>query len=840
MGDVWLAEDTRLRRRVALKMVRAAADADPASRERLMREARAAAALNHPHIATVHDVLEEQGEVVIVFEYVEGETLHARIARERIPVSEAIDIASQIAKALAAAHTQGIIHRDLKPANVIIGADRHVKVLDFGIARILAVGTTQTTPGAAPPSTGGFGFIGTASYAAPEQMVSSAVDERADLYALGVVLFEMISGQRPFQGSDPVQLASTKLGKDAPALASTGQLVPPALEQLVASLLARERDHRPQNAKDVLTQLRAISGDKGTGPLPEPRAGSPLIAIAAAVLIVVLGAYGLREIRRFTSAPANEVSAAPVIAVVPLENISGNASRDFVAAGIAESLISSLATLPSVTVLSRASVAEARARVKDSAALTKDLGTTYLVEGSVQESGGTVRVSLNLVRPDRSVAWGDSFEGTFEKIFELQSRLASALTNRLVVGVSAAERERMSAQPTTSAEALSAYWLGKALLERGDVKGNTDAAVSAFQQALKLDTRFALAHAGLSQSYRRKYGETRDPQWAQRAIDEATNALRIDPERAEVRFVLGLTLAGGGRRREAIEELNRALAIQPTYEEARRALGQTLADDGQIDAAVVELRKAIALRPNAFSAYSTLGFVFLGASRYREAADVLEEGVRVAPDNFSGYQQLGTAYQFLGDDAKALENYRKAIAIRPSAPAYSNIGALLHQQRDFAAAVEAYRQAIAIRPNVATTHRNLADALARMNKPVDAKASYLEAMRLLEVDLKVNPNDGRTLALLALVAQKAGQPNLAKQRFAEAIRNLPDHPEVLYRGAAIHALADNRPLALDYLARAIKAGFSKARLREDDDLTGIRSEEKFRALMSPDTKEKPE
>ncbi|HUQ88124.1 MAG TPA: serine/threonine-protein kinase, partial [Vicinamibacterales bacterium] len=261
MGEVWLAEDTRLRRQVALKTVRTTDAHDAASRTRLMREARAAAALNHAHIATVHDVIEAEGEVIVVFEYVEGETLQARIARGLIPVPEAVDIASQIAKALVAAHSHGVIHRDLKPANVILGADRHVKVLDFGIARILAVGTTQTTPREGPESSSGFGFIGTASYAAPEQMVSSAVDERADLYALGVVLFEMLSGQRPFQGSDPVQLASTKLGKDAPPLSSTGELVPPALEQLVASMLARERDRRPQSAKEVLTQLRAISGD---------------------------------------------------------------------------------------------------------------------------------------------------------------------------------------------------------------------------------------------------------------------------------------------------------------------------------------------------------------------------------------------------------------------------------------------------------------------------------------------------------------------------------------------------------------------------------------------------
>jgi serine/threonine protein kinase/Tfp pilus assembly protein PilF len=840
MGEVWLAEDTRLRRRVALKMVRPAVGQDAASRERLMREARAAAALNHPHIATVHDVLEQDGDVVIVFEYVEGETLHARIARGAIAAGDAIDLATQIAKALSAAHAHGIVHRDLKPANVIIGADNHVKVLDFGIARMLAVGTTQTSPDGAPSTSSGLGFIGTASYAAPEQMVSSAVDERADLYALGVVLFEMLSGRRPFQGSDPIQLASTKLGKEAPSLSSTGQLVAPALEQLVALLLARERDRRPASAKDVVARLRAISGDKGTGPLPEPRPRNPLIAIAAVVLIVVVAGFGLREIRRFTNAPAaTNTSAPPVIAVLPLSNMSGDASKDFIAAGIAESLISSLAAVPSVTVLSRSSVTEAHNRIKDSAALTKDLGATFLVDGSVQQSGETLRVSLSLIRSDQSVEWGDTIEGTFDRIFELQSRLATALTSALVVRVSASERQRMVAQPTTSPEALSAYWQGKALLERGDVKGNVAAAQSAFERAVKIDPKFALAHAGLGQVYQRQYRETKDPAIAQRAIDAATNALRLDSNQAEVRYVLALTLAGAGRLDEAIDELHHSLALQPNYEDARRFLGSVLTDKGDIDAAVVEFHKAISLRPQSPSAYTTMGLAMLRAARYKDAADAFERALQLSPDNFASYQQLGTAYQFLGNNTRALENYRQAIKIRASAPAYSNIGALLHQQGDFTGAVEAYRQAIAIRPNSAITHRNLGDALQRLGRTADARASYLEAMRLFEIDLQVNPNDPRAIALLAVVAQKAGKPDEATRRISEALKIAPAHPEVLYRAAALSALSGQSSAALAYLEKSVKAGYSKARILEDDDLSSIRGTEQFRLLTASSDKEKP-
>ena len=833
MGAVYLAEDTRLNRQVALKMVLPADLDDAAARARLMREARAAAALNHPHIATVHDVLEVDGRVVIVFEYVEGETLHARIRRGQIPPPEAVDIASQIAKALTAAHAQGIIHRDLKPANVIVGAGGHAKVLDFGIARTLSLGTTQTS-GDGPHTPSVIGFIGTPAYAAPEQLVSGAVDQRADLYALGVMLFEMITGERPFAGSDLVQLASSKLGKDAPRLSSTGALVPPELDQLVGTLLARNPGQRPESAAEVLSKLRAIYGTPSTRSLARPSRRGVVASIAAAVLLIAISAVGLWQLSRFTNRPLD--AGPPVVAVLPLANVSGDPSKDYVAAGIAESLISSLAALPSITVLSRASVADARTRAKDESGLAKDLGATYLVNGSVQESGGMLKISLNLVRPDRTVAWGDSVEGAFDRIFDLQSRLATALTSALVVRVSASERERMNQQPTASPDALSSYWKGRALLERSDIKGNTEAAMAEFGEALRLDPRFALAHTGLSQVYRQKYSETKDPMWADRAIESANNALRLEPNRPEVRYALALTLQGAGRPNEAIDELNRALALQPNYEEARRRLGLVLAQQGQIDAAIVEFRKAIALRPTSASAYSTMGFALLGASRYKEAAEAFEEAVRLAPDIFTAYQQLGTAYQFLGDNDRALDSYRKAIAIRPSAPAYSNIGALLHQRGDFTGAVEAYRQAIAIRPNSAVTHRNLGDALSRLNQLDAARAEYVEAIRLFEIDLKVNPKDARTLVLLAVVSQKAGRADAARKYVSAALQIAPENPDVLYRAATVSALAGEATAALNHLEQALKRGYSRTFASEDDDLAAIRSNQRFQTLLKGDAR----
>lgn len=833
MGSVWLAEDTRLHRQVALKTLRPADDDDAPARARLMREARAAAALNHPHIATVHDVLENEGQVVIVFEYVEGETLAARLARDLLPPPEAVEIGCQIATALVVAHAHGIVHRDLKPANVIVAAGGQVKVLDFGIARMLATGTTQTSGG---HTASALGFLGTPAYAAPEQMVSSAVDERADLYALGVMLFEMISGRRPFRGSDPVALASSKLGHDAPSLTSAGAVVPRELDQLVAALLARDREKRPASAADVLGQLRAIYGTAGIGP-PAAPASSPRMAatVAAVALLAAVAGFGAWEINRMASGSAPANATPPVVAVLPLANISGDAAKDFISAGIAESLISSLASLPAVTVLSRASVSEARSQHAESSALARDLGATYLVEGSVQESGGRLRVSLNLVRPDRSVAWADSVDGEFERIFDLQSRLAGALTGALAVRVSPDQRQRMNVPPTSNPESLSAYWRGRALFERRDAKGNLDAAIAAFEEAIRLDNRFALAHAALGAGFWTKYIDTRSPEWTQKAIDAGTTALRLDPDRAEVRYTLAVTLAGSGRTEEAIDELHRALALRPNYDDARSQLGRVLAAEGRVDDAMAEFQRAIAVRPGYWGHYSSMGASLFLAARYPEAIAALQRATDLQPDSALAHQQLGTVYQQVGNKAAALEEYQKALAINPTGQAYSNVGMLHHQQRDYARAVEAYRQAIALRPNSAATHRNLGDALAKLGQRAAALTAYRQAVGLAEADLKVNPRDAVTLASLAVYLEKAARDDEARRQLQQALSLAPKDNRVLHRAAVVHALAGRSAEALATLQQAIQLGYSRAAASEDDEFESIRQTPGFAALVAPST-----
>jgi tetratricopeptide (TPR) repeat protein len=599
----------------------------------------------------------------------------------------------------------------------------------------------------------------------------------------------------------------------------------------VASLLERDPGARPESATTALAQLQSIQhtldghGDPKRTPMLWP-------SMAAVVVLGALTWFGAQELQRFVGRPAVDPAAPPVIAVLPLTNDSGHPSRDHVAAGIAESLIASLASLPSVTVLSRASVTEARSRAKDEAALAKDLGATYVVNGSVQEVAGTLKISINLVKPDRTVAWGESVEGAFEQIFALQSRLSTALTNALVVRVSAVERERINAQPTGSLDALSAYWRGQALFERRDVKGNLDAAIASFAEAIRIDQQFALAHAALGAAYWAKYLETLAPDLPEKAVDAGTTALRIDPDQPEVRYTLAVTLAGRGRSSEAIDELHRALAMRPNYEDARRQLGLVLGRLGRVDESVAEYRKALALRPNSATTYSSMGLVLYGASRYEEAIAAFKRATELQPDNFIGFQQLGTAYHAVGQTELALENYQRATEIRPSPFALSNMGTLHHSRGDFAKAVDAYRQAIALRPNSAATHRNLGDSLSRLGRRAEARAAYLKAASLSEADLKVNPSDPRIMATLAVHLQKAGQSRAAESRISEALGKAPADIEVLYAAAVIHALQGRPADALPLLARAIEGGYSRSLASADDDFTALKGMAEFNRLVS--------
>jgi serine/threonine-protein kinase len=836
MGVVWLAEDTRLNRKVALKTVKSAAADTTEGRQRLMREARAAAALNHPHIATVHDVLDADGKVIVVFEYVEGESLAARLHRGRIPINEAVEIAWQLADALAAAHAQGVIHRDLKPGNVVIAPDGRAKVLDFGIARLLPAGAD---PSVSAPGTIGVGLVGTPGYAAPEQYLSRNVDGRADLYALGVMIYEMIAGRRPFPGHDAVAIATSVLRDQAPKLASASDVrVPPRLEALVARMLDRDPEKRPATGDEVLVELSPVR-DHESSPLARRtvllRQRAPRAAIVAGVLLMAIVAA---LIWRLQFTPAGTRTESPVVAVLPLANMSGDAANDYLGTGLAESLITSLASLPHVTVLSRSAVDETRQQYPDRARFVQALDAAYVVEGSVQAVGDRLRVTLNLVRDDASVAWGRTVEGPARDLFTLQSQLAAALNDAIADQTPASEAVPPATPPTTSEPAQIAYWKGRANLDRRDMAGNVQAALKDFEDAIVADPKFAMAYAGLAEAQWTMYVQTNDKSWAQRAVDSTTTALKLEPDRPAVRYSAGLTLFRSGQYDAARQELERAVALQPTSEDATRLLGRVLIRQGEIDAGLEQFRKAVAIRPNSVTLHSDMGFALFGAQRYAEALAAFEKAVALAPNSAVSLSQAGAASQMLGDNQKALQYYERATAISPRAETFSSMGTIYYSLGEYAKAAAAYEGALLIRPLGAITHRNLGDAYMHLNRAADAMKAYRQAVALAEAEVSVSPSDARALGRLAVYQAKAGDDVAARKTIRRAETLAPNDEQVHQRAAVVHALAGRTNDALDAIARAIAGGVAPRLIAQEEDFEKLRPLPRFAQLVANPTEEK--
>jgi tetratricopeptide (TPR) repeat protein len=555
----------------------------------------------------------------------------------------------------------------------------------------------------------------------------------------------------------------------------------------------------------------------------------PRFAWIAAGLIGAVAAGGVASslLRRSSSG----VISSPVLAVLPLSNLSGDSAHDYLGAGIAESLTTSFASMPTVTVVSAAAIRDALQRSRDTRRVARDVAASYLVEGGVQEAGGRLRITLRVLRPDASVLWGDTFEGAGAEIFDLQTRIAAAMIIALDVTVHGYEPAQ-GIPLTRDPAALDDYWRGRALLDRRDVNGNPAAAVAAFERAAARDPRFALAQAALGEAYWEMYSMTRLPVWTGKATEAATRALRLDSSSPEVRYSVALTYAGVGRQADALDELRRALTIRPRYEDARRLLGEVLAAQGKIDEAVAEFRKIVAARPNYAAPHGSIGIVLLRAGRVREAIAAFAEAVRLQPDNAAMHQRLGTAYHQDGQLDRAVQSYERAVAIQPVAQVYSNLGVLHHSRGEYAQAVKSYERAIELRPNSAATHRNVGDAYLRLGARDTAHRAYARAVELASADVAVNPSDALTRSMLAVYEAKAGDAEAALRDAATAAASAPSDPQVIYRQAVTYLLCNRPEDAVRALEAAITLGYSRSQALQDDDLATLRTRPEVMTLLS--------
>jgi serine/threonine-protein kinase len=838
MGEVFLAEDTRLHRQVALKRLTSDSLSNADTRARILHEARAIAKLHHPGIAAIFDVVEDADTVWIVMEYVRGETLAARLRRERPPLARAVDIGLQITEALAAAHAHGVLHCDLKPSNVLITPDDKAKLLDFGLARPTAeAAATAETRLASQSSSAHLGRLsGTAGYLAPERLSGAPVDERGDIYSLGVALFELLSGRRPFAGTDLVAVAASALTSAPPSPSSLDPAVPEALSAVVLKALSSNPGLRFQTATDVASALRSAA--RGGPPSStthdrSARRSRPLhlmLALAALIAVATGAAFAVRALWFAGTATAPQTAAAQAIVVKPFANLSGDAANDYLGVGMADDLTTRLSALGRVTMVSRAATAAYLVEHPQPRTLARDLGVSYIVDGGIQRTADRLHVTVTLVGADGSVRWGREYDGLLTNVFAIQHDIAAAVADQLNLALTASDRKRLADQPTANTEAFADYSQGRLFLDRRDAKGNIDHAIEAFTRAMEKDPRFALAQAGLGSAYWEKYNDTKDALWTTRAIDASLEALRLDPNRAETHVTLGGIYIGLGRSESAADELHRALVLQPNLDDAHRLLGDVLAAAGKVDDAVAEYHRAIAIRPGYWQNHNRLAVAFMKVGRFEESAQAFRRVTELQPDSAVGFNNLGVVAMMQGDLTLGLESFTRAVAIAPRPNTFSNIGTIHFWNGNFEEARRAYEHAITLKPG-AEFHRNLADALAGLRDMAGANVEYRRALDLATAQLNVNPKDAASLSLAALVEAKLGQPVEARKRIAAALALSPKDADVRYRDAAIAALLGERERALAALQEAIAQGYSPVLAARDLDLQTLRGLPQFAALV---------
>ncbi len=569
MGVVYRAVDHKLDRAVAIKVMRE--DVTSAlNSARFLRESRIVARLQHPNILPVYDSGEEEGLLFYVMPLVEGETLAQRLAHERrLPIDKALQITRDIVEALAYAHAREIVHRDVKLSNVLLSSGRAM-LADSGVA--VALGSRQDD------KLTGTGFVlGTSSYMSPEQASGSLeIGGRSDLYSVGCVLFEMLTGAPPFTGETPAAILKGHL-LDAPTMLRTVRpQVPVAVEVAVDRVLSKKAADRFPNARRFLDALAGESEG-----MPEVQtdavtigAGDPVAvarptaasltfrqAMAGGLTLGLVVAVALWMFLPLGQ-PAVSETPLPIVAVLPFENLTGDASLDHVGIGTAHALVSALSTLSGVTAISRAATLQYGADSTNVTELARGLGATFVVQGVVQAVAARIQVTASVVRSDESVIWGQSYEGGLEDLFDMQRRLFRGVSQALQVSLRPEDLERFNQPPTRNRNAYAEYSQGRAFLERTDVAGKLQRGARLFESAIRRDPSFALAHAGLAESFWETYRDTLDQQWVERAMDSAEEARRLEPTRPEVRQTLAVIYEGMGRYEEALLELDGALELQ--------------------------------------------------------------------------------------------------------------------------------------------------------------------------------------------------------------------------------------------------------------------------------------
>jgi serine/threonine-protein kinase len=836
MGEVYKAFDSKLARLVALKFLPRHLSNDAKRKNRLLHEARAAAALDHVHIGTVHGIEETpDGRLFIVMAFYRGRPLSEILRMRRLPVEDALAIVRQIGAGLAAAHRRDIVHRDIKPSNVIITPDGLAKIVDFGLARFSG-SDHLTRAGAA---------VGTAAYMAPEQALGHEVDRRVDIWALAVVLCEMLTGHRPFRG-DTEHALLYKIVHEPPAIESIE--IPPALIPVLHKGLAKDPASRYARVEDFLAELGpATLNDRIEVPtetlsssiFPAPHQGTEVatarrpraaIWISSAVLAALLAAIAV--IPSWRSAAArwilNRVPAASErhIVVLPFRNIGNDAGSAELGDGLAEVLTSRLGglerTAPSLWVIPSSEVR--RKKVSSEEQARRALGATLAISGSVQKSGGGVQLILNLVDTRTLRLVGSrvlkSPAGNLEAV---EDDAVKSIADLLAITVNTDP-----SRPTATPEAYENYIRAEGLLRRSDRPENVESALRDLNQAVEQDPSFALAYARLSEGYWARWVVTKDPKWLDAAAENAKKALRLDAQLALAYVALARAHEASQTPELAIEELQRALQLDPRNADAMRGLARVWERQGRIADADSMFQRAIGLHPEYWAGHNDYALFLARQGHPQQAEREYRRVIELAPDDANAYSNLGALYvsEHRAEEARAL--FEKSVSLSPSYFALANLGTVLDNQGQTLEAASKYERALQLNDKDYRVWASLATVYEKLHDP-RARSTLEHADRMAAAALSREPDSPVILSQLSFYESKLGRHGQSVELARKATLLAPADTQVLLRAARTFELEGMHDEALRNVGAALAHGASPANI-DSTDMKNLKADPRFAEL----------
>ena len=676
MGEVYLAHDDRLDRKVALKLLDPVIAGDAGARARFLREARLASSLDHPNVCTIHEVGEADGRAFMAMQYVEGRRLDEVTGGRPLPPSEMLPLALQVADALAAAHEKGIVHRDLKTANVIVTARGQAKVLDFGIAKRLS----ETGPADDPRLTATGTVLGTPASMSPEQACGGAIDHRSDVFSLGVLMYEMATGRAPFEGKSRAEVMRALLGTAHVPAAEVNPEVPASLSAVIDRALAKEPDRRPQTMDELMAELRRAAHDAGLSSsalapvaVTSGRAGLRRRVPPRAVALSLVAAVILAGIAAVVALRTRGVAPAPIrsLAVLPFKPLVAEQRDEALELGMADTLITRLGSVGQLRVRPLSAVRKYAAGEQDAVAAGREQRVDAVLDAHIQKAGETVRVTVRLVRvADEAALWADRFDIPMGGIFAVQDTVAERVAAALMVHLSGDEKARLTRRGTTDVEAYRQYLLGRYHLNRWTDEGFWKAR-DHFQEAIRRDPNYAPAHAGMADVYHSLSGfnVVAPKDGFPKARQAAEQALRLDEGLAEAHTALAVvTLLHDWNPAQAEREFKRALELNPGYADAHMHYGLFLAFRGRFEEAIREAERALELDPLSPARVSSLGEVLHLSRRFDEAAAQQRKALEMDPNFGFGHWSLGRALTGKGLYDEAIAAFQKSIPLSGDSP----------------------------------------------------------------------------------------------------------------------------------------------------------------------------